>query len=92
VISEEIRTAQEGLAGDEPCVRALYGGTRWAGRLSARLILRSEELRAVGAQNGAGWRRFIEAFSALARTGSSGIFGGQFCRAVIGFGVARGVW
>jgi len=41
--------------------------------------------------NGAGWRRFIEAFSALARTGSSGIFAGQFCRAGIGFGVARGV-
>ena len=44
---------------------------------------------AVGAQHGAGWRCFIEAFSALAPTGSSGIFGGQFWGAVIGFGVAR---
>jgi len=30
--------------------RVLYRGIRWAGRLSARLILRSEALRAVGAQ------------------------------------------
>ncbi len=40
-------------------------------------------------QHGAGRRSFIEAVSALARTASSGIFGGQFCRAVLGLGVTR---
>jgi len=32
-------------------------------------------------------KRFIDAVSALARMGSSGIFGGQFCQTVLGFGL-----
>jgi len=32
-------------------------------------------------------KRFIDAVSALARIGSSGIFGGQFCQTVLGFGL-----